>query len=124
MRYNCPMPSTRICALIVALASGCAGAQSPAANEPELIPLQTLLAPATNLAPQVSPDGRWISFLRPVEGALNLFVAPVDSIAAARPITERRGRGLQATDVSGNVLYRWTPDSRRILFTQDEYGNE
>ena len=26
--------------------------------------------------------------------------------------------------MSGNVLYRWTPDSRRILFPQDENGNE
>ena len=118
------MTSPRIAALTVALLSACGNGQSPPSGEPELIPLQTLLAPATNLAPQVSPDGRWISFLRPVEGALNLFVAPADSIDAARPITQRRGRGLQAFDVSGNVLYRWTPDSRRILFPQDQDGDE
>jgi dipeptidyl aminopeptidase/acylaminoacyl peptidase len=118
------MPSIRSTAAgLAALHVACANA--PESGSPaELIPLQTLLAPATNLAPQVSPDGRWISFLRPVEGALNFFVAPVDSIDRARAITTRRGRGIQGFDVSGNVLYKWTPDSRRILFPQDKDGDE
>ena len=118
------MPTIRsVLTGLAALALGCS--RSPDASSPAaLIPLQTLLAPATNLAPQLSPDGRWISFLRPVEGALNFFVAPVDSIASARPLTTRTGRGIQAFDVSGNVLYKWTPDSRRILFPQDKEGDE
>jgi len=103
---------------------GCGGGPGAAAAPDSLLSLQTLLAPATNVAPQVSPDGRWISFLRPVEGAMNLFVAPVDSIEAARPVTRRTGRGLQPFDVSGNVLYRWTKDSRRILFPEDNNGDE
>ncbi len=105
---------------------GCGGrVDRQAATEPDsLLPLETLLAPATNVAPQLSPDGRWISFLRPVEGAMNLFLAPADSIGAARPITHRAGRGLQPFDVSGNVLYRWTRDSKRILFPEDHDGDE
>ena len=59
----------------------------PAAVTPDsLFALETLLAPATTVAPQVSPDGRWISFLRPVDGAMNLFVAPIDTLSAARPV--------------------------------------
>jgi hypothetical protein len=65
-----------------------------------------------------------VSFLRPVDGALNLFVAPADSPAAARPLTHRSGRGLQAYDVSGVPLARWTPDSHRILFPVDRDGDE
>ena len=60
-----------------------------------LLPLTTLLAPATNVAPQVSPDGKWISFLRPVDDAMNLWIAPADSIGTARAITHHQGRGLQ-----------------------------
>ena len=95
----------------------------PAEPDP-LLPLATLLAPATNEAPQLSPDGRWVSFLRPVDGALNFFVAPADSPAAARQLTHRVGRGLQPYDVSGVPLARWTPDSRRILFPVDRNGDE
>lgn len=115
-------------AATLALAAGTACARQPvpgSAPPPgDLLPLQLLLAPATNLAPLVSPDGRWISFLRPVDGAMNLFVAPSDSIGAARPVTTHTGRGLQPFDVSGNVLYRWTPDSRHLLFPQDRDGDE
>ncbi len=118
MNGNCWIPLA-----LLTSASGCSG-RTPAPTPVDLLPLQTLLAPATNLAPTISPDGRWISFLRPVEGALNLFVAPADSIGAARAITTRRGRGLQPFDVSGNVLYRWAHDSRRILFPQDNNGDE
>jgi hypothetical protein len=40
---------------------------SPAPPD-SLLPLATLLAPPTNEAPLLSPDGRWVSFLRPVDG--------------------------------------------------------
>lgn len=108
------------CALVPSPAAARAAAEPPDA----LLPLAVLLAPATNAAPQVSPDGRWLSFLRSVDGAMNLFVAPADSPADARPLTHRSGRGLQPFDVSGNVLYRWTPDSRRIVFPVDRDGDE
>ena len=38
---------------------GCGGGPGAAAAPDSLLSLQTLLAPATNVAPQVSPDGRW-----------------------------------------------------------------
>ncbi len=104
------------------LANGACRSASP---EPDpLRPLKTLLAPATNNALGVSPDGRWISFMRPVDGAANLFVAATGAPDSARQLTHRTGRGLQASDVSGNTMYRWTPDSRRIVFPEDQNGNE
>jgi len=111
-------------ALSASLASSPAAAAPRAAPPDSLLPLAVLLAPPTNAAPQVSPDGRWLSFLRSVDGAMNLFVAPADTPSAARALTRRTGRGLQPFDVSGNVLYRWTPDSRRIVFPVDRDGDE
>ncbi len=72
----------------------------------------------------MSPDGKGPSYLGPVAGAMNLFVAPIDSLAAARALTKRVGRGLQPFDVSANVLYRWSKDSKRILFPEDNNGDE
>ena len=109
---------------LVAILPSPAPAARVAAPPDPLLPLARLLSPATNAAPQVSPDGRWVSFLRSVDGAMNLFVAPADSPSAARALTRRTGRGLQPFDVSGNVLYRWTPDSRQILFPVDRDGDE
>ena len=109
-------------ALLAACLTSCGRTR---AVEPDpLYPLRTLLGPAENNAPGISPDGRWISFLRPVDGAANLFVAPADAPDSARQLTHRTGRGLQATDVSGNTMYRWTLDSRRIVFPEDVNGDE
>ncbi len=95
-------PFARLLPLVAAMIAGCGGqpVNRGAASPDSLFALETLLAPATTVAPQVSPDGRWISFLRPVDGAMNLFVAPADTISAARPVTRRVGRGLQPFDVS------------------------
>ena len=65
---------------------------------------------------QVSPDGRWISYLAPDAGVLNLWVAPVDALHAARCVTQDRGRGIAA--------YAWAASSERLLVAQDTGGDE
>lgn len=123
-----PAVRTAVLAAAFAAAAGAfpatARTGAPGAAPDSLLPLERLLAPATNAAPQVSPDGRWVSWMHAVDGAMNLFVAPADTPSAARALTHRSGRGLQVYDVSGNVLYRWTPDSRRIVFPVDRDGDE
>jgi dipeptidyl aminopeptidase/acylaminoacyl peptidase len=94
------------------------------AGAPPLVPLDTLLGPPDVLAPRLSPDGTLLSWLAPVDGAMNLWLAPATDAAQARPVTRETGRGLQAFDVSGNVLYRWTADSRRLLYPKDSDGDE
>jgi dipeptidyl aminopeptidase/acylaminoacyl peptidase len=96
----------------------------PARADDPLIPLATLLGPPQVVAPQLSPDGTRISWMAPLDGAPNLWVAPVDSPQAARAVTHETGRGLQAFDVSGNVMYRWTADGRRLVYPKDRDGDE
>jgi dipeptidyl aminopeptidase/acylaminoacyl peptidase len=112
------MSSVLTCASLVFVCAAPAAAQDP------LIPLKQLLSPASIQAPEISPDGKLLSAIAPLDGAPNLFVGPAGNWAAAGPVTRVPGRGIQAFDVSGNVIYRWTPDSRHLLYLQDNNGDE
>jgi dipeptidyl aminopeptidase/acylaminoacyl peptidase len=65
---------------------------------------------------QISPDGRWLSWLAPREGVLNIWVAPLGDIAASRVITNDRKRGIR--------FHAWMPSSTHLIYGQDEGGNE
>jgi dipeptidyl aminopeptidase/acylaminoacyl peptidase len=69
-------------------------------------------------APQLSPDGAFLSFTKPLKGVMNIWVKRVDEpMAAARPITTESHRPLTRR-------HYWSADSRYILFVQDEDGDE
>jgi dipeptidyl aminopeptidase/acylaminoacyl peptidase len=81
-----------------------------------LIPRRKLFDNPTFFGAQLSPDGRWISWLAPADGVLNVWVSPVDSIAAGQPVTRTKGRPITWQD--------WSPDGRYIMFLNDENGDE
>lgn len=89
-----------------------------------MLPLERLMAPASYVVPQVSPDGKWVSWIGPLDGTPNLFVAPVSDIDSARPVTRFTDAGVRATDVSGQVMYRWHFDSKHIIYPKDYEGDE
>jgi len=63
-----------------------------------LIPRDVLFSDPDRTSVQISPDGRWISFLAPRNGVLNVWVAPADAPDAAAPVTDARAPGeLQVT---------------------------
>ena len=65
---------------------------------------------------KISPDGQWISFLKPHHGIMNLWIKPLDAaFGDAIPLTANE-RPLQS--------YFWTKDSQFLLFTKDENGDE
>jgi dipeptidyl aminopeptidase/acylaminoacyl peptidase len=67
--------------------------------------------------PQLSPDGQWMTFLRPHLGVRNIWVKRAsEPFEAARPITADTTR-----PVSG---YFWSRDSRYVLYVQDRGGDE
>lgn len=66
---------------------------------------------------KISPDGKNISWLAETEsGVMNVFVAPSDNIANARPVTKVTGRGISN--------YVWAQDSGHILYLMDNDGDE
>ena len=80
-----------------------------------LIPLRHFFDNPERALTRLSPDGSRISWLAPLDGVLNVWVRPADG-GEAVPVTSDRGRGIQS--------YRWSRDSRRILYVQDAGGDE
>ncbi|MFZ1703227.1 MAG: S9 family peptidase [Saprospiraceae bacterium] len=65
---------------------------------------------------QLSPDGKWISFMKAHNGIMNVWVKKFDeSFDKARPITDSQ-RPLYG--------YFWTDDSKFILYVKDKDGDE
>ena len=80
-----------LCAVLLG-ASVCACEPRP--DEVRLIPRADLFGNPERVASHVSPDGKWISWLAPVNGVMNLWLAPIGQIEAARPITNETSRGI------------------------------
>ena len=85
--------------------------------------------PATNLIPrdvffgnpersgvQISPNGKSLSWLAPVNGVMNVWVAPVGKLDQAKSITADTTRPVRA--------YFWAFDNKHILYQQDTGGDE
>lgn len=81
-----------------------------------MIPRSLLFGNPQRAAVRISPDGRWIGFLAPVDGILNVWVAPVDDLIAAKQVTDDKTR-----DILG---YDWAYTGGHILYTQDKGGDE
>ena len=81
-----------------------------------LIPRQLLFGNPDKASAQISPDGANISWLAPLDGVLNVWVAPADNPAAARPVTRDTGRGIR--------IYGWAYTAAHIIYLQDVGGDE
>lgn len=65
----------------------------------------------------ISPDGRFISFVKPFKGVRNIWVKErTEPFEKARPITADTTRPV--------VSYFWSHDSKYILYVQDKGGDE
>ena len=66
---------------------------------------------------QISPDGKYISFLKPYKGTRNIWVKKAaEPFAAAKPMTSETKRPIRA--------YFWSRDARFLLYAQDQGGDE
>lgn len=88
-----------------------------AAQLPQLIDREIFFGNPEYAGAQISPDGKYISFIRPYKDVRNVWVKGVDEpFEKARPVTSEAKRPI------GNYFWSW--DSKRILFVKDNDGDE
>jgi dipeptidyl aminopeptidase/acylaminoacyl peptidase len=81
----------------------------------ELIPKKILFGDPEKTTVRLSSNGKYISYLAPYEGALNIWVAPVEEIDKAVPLTQEK-RSLRS--------YLWAKDNKHIIYSKDGDGDE
>jgi dipeptidyl aminopeptidase/acylaminoacyl peptidase len=86
------------------------------AQGPQLIPRYVLFGNPERAGGSISPDGKWLGFIAPRDGVLNVWVAPADKPGEARPMTNDRRRGIRS--------FSFAHDGKHILYSQDEGGDE
>ena len=88
----------------------------------DLIPRSVLFGNPERTAPRISPDGRLLAWIAPLDGVLNVWVAPIGDSeagvdwAAARVVTADTDRGVR--------VFAWAHDGRHLLYLQDAGGDE
>jgi len=66
---------------------------------------------------QISPDGNYITFIKPFNNVRNIWVKGIDEpFEDARPLTADTKRPIRS--------YFWSVDSKYVLFVQDKGGDE
>src|SRR5918999_2940916 len=88
-------------------------------SSPTLIPREILFGNPGKAQPRLSPDGKRLAYLAPVDGVLNVWVGPVDAPVGGedyRPVTMDRKRGIR--------IYFWAEDNEHIVYLQDVGGDE
>lgn len=68
-------------------------------------------------AGKLSPDGKYMSFIKPYKGVRNIWVKKrEEDFSLAKPVTNDRARPISS--------YFWSRNSKYILYVQDKAGNE
>ena len=92
-------------------------AQNKLAGLPPLIERDLFFGNPEIAGAELSPDGRYLAFLKPWKDTRNVFVKSVDEpFSAARLLTTETRR-----PVAG---FLWTQDSKYIVFAKDHDGDE
>jgi dipeptidyl aminopeptidase/acylaminoacyl peptidase len=82
-----------------------------------LIPRDVIFGNPERAGADISPDGKYMSFLAPHDGVLNVYVVERGKdLSEARHVTNEKVRPLRR--------YYWSPSSEEILYVQDNGGDE
>src|SRR5204862_5820351 len=87
-----------------------------ARGEEALIPRQVLFGNPDHASVQISHDGKQISYMAPVDGVINVWIAPIDKLDAAKAVTHDTKRGIRQ--------YFWAYTNDDLIYLQDKAGDE
>ncbi len=86
-------------------------------NQPPIIDREILFGNPEIAGAQLSPDGQWMSFMKPLDEVRNLWIKKADEpFENARPLTASKKRPIPG--------YFWSHDSKYMLYIQDKDGDE
>ncbi len=85
-------------------------------NQEALIPRTVLFADPNYANVQISPDGKYLSYLAPHQGVLNVWVGKANQKDSMHPITDNKTRG-----IAGHF---WAYNNEYILYYEDNSGDE
>src|SRR5208283_3734083 len=87
------------------------------AQQPPIIDRKLFFGEIEIAGAQISPDGQYLSFLKPYKGTRNIWVKKAsEPFSAARPMSAEATRPIR--------IYFWSRDSKYILYAQDAGGDE
>ena len=118
MQFRTLVPSAMTLALSAALplAALAQGAATITVGDAPLIPRAALFGNPVKAGAQLSPDGKWLSWMAPLNGVMNVWVAPANKPEAAKPVTSVTDRPIPG--------HSWSADSEQVLFVRDNAGDE
>lgn len=88
----------------------------PALDSIPLIPRDHLFGNPSRAQGKISPDGTWLSWLAPLDGTLNIWLAPRANPDDAKAITNSTDRPIRD--------HFWAPDGKSVGYIQDKGGDE
>ncbi len=101
--------------LVVLMIGFIFGCTQPAGEAP-LISREVLFGNPDKASLRISPDGSKISYRAPLDGVMNVWVAPADDPGAAVAVTKDTLRGIR--------IYFWAYTNDHIIYLQDLEGDE
>ncbi|MGB3199115.1 MAG: S9 family peptidase [Saprospiraceae bacterium] len=102
---------------ILCMAGLATNAQQKSKELPPIIDREVFFGDPEISGSKLSPNGKYISFIKPFNGTRNIWVKKAgDPFESARPITADTKRPISS--------YFWSHDNKYILYAQDKGGNE